>query len=216
MWPFPLKNWKKCWNHFYKAFPKEYPVILIIFLKSEQKKWNCLHCTSPTLQNLFIPFLSFLARIRIRIFLRIWIRKFMRIRTGQKHADPDPKPWPNPSHFLYIFHAGIFEMISALKMMWNVIPHPTLHITSCLGCESFLSKLARICTAKLNKRMKRQLVKANLLQLLYKRLTIFTYSFIDRLQIKHARKRIDTAVEPGLFHGYLHFAQQFCRFTRQF
>ena len=68
MWPFPLKNWKKCWNHFYKAFPKEYPVILIIFLKSEQKKWNCLHCTSPTLQNLFIPFLSFLARIQIRIF----------------------------------------------------------------------------------------------------------------------------------------------------
>ena len=43
-------------------------------LKSEQKKWNCLHCTSPTLQNndLFIPFLSF----------------FARIRTGQKHADP--------------------------------------------------------------------------------------------------------------------------------
>ena len=29
-------------------------------------------------------FLSLLARIRIRIFLRI--------RTGQKHADPDPKP----------------------------------------------------------------------------------------------------------------------------
>ena len=31
-------------------------------LKSEQKKWNCLHCTSPTLQNndLFIHFLTFL------------------------------------------------------------------------------------------------------------------------------------------------------------
>ena len=31
-------------------------------LKSEQKKWNCLHCTSPTLQNndLFIYFLTFL------------------------------------------------------------------------------------------------------------------------------------------------------------
>ena len=29
-------------------------------LKSEQKKWNCLHCTSPTLQNndLFIHFLT--------------------------------------------------------------------------------------------------------------------------------------------------------------
>ena len=54
------------------------------FLKSEQKKWNCLHCTS-TQQNydLFIPFLTFLARF--------WIRIFLRIRTGQKHTDPDPK-----------------------------------------------------------------------------------------------------------------------------
>ena len=101
-------------------------------LKSEQKKWNCLHCTSLTLQDndnllsgyptdiwrmtggyppseprvpeaevwteemklfalhisystkldLFIPFLTFLARIRIRKFMRI------RIRAGQKHADP--------------------------------------------------------------------------------------------------------------------------------
>ena len=58
-------------------------------LKSEQKKWNCLHCTSPTLQNndLFIHFLTFLPgsgsrsgsgqgknmrilRIRIRIRIR--------------------------------------------------------------------------------------------------------------------------------------------------
>ena len=40
-----------------------------------------------SLQNydLSIPSFTFLARNRIR--------KFMRIRTGQKHADPDPKPW---------------------------------------------------------------------------------------------------------------------------
>ena len=62
-------------------------------LKSEQKKWNCLHCTSPTLQNNEYSFISYLfVRIRIRKFMRIRIR----IRAGQKHADPadpDPKPW---------------------------------------------------------------------------------------------------------------------------
>ena len=51
---------------------------LFLTTESEQKKWNCLHCTSPTLQNndLFIHFLTFLPgsgsgqgknmRIRIR------------------------------------------------------------------------------------------------------------------------------------------------------
>ena len=59
------------------------------FLKSEQKEWNCLHCTSQTLQNfdLFISFLSFSARIRGRI------RIFLRIRL----PDPDPKHWPGPT-----------------------------------------------------------------------------------------------------------------------
>ena len=53
-------------------------------LKSEQKKWNCLHCTSPTLQNndLFIHFLTFLPGSGSGL------GKNRRIR-----ADPDPKPW---------------------------------------------------------------------------------------------------------------------------
>ena len=58
-------------------------------LKSEQKKWNCLHCTSPTLQNndLFIHFLTF------------WPGsgsgqgKNMRIRADPD-SDPNPKPCP--------------------------------------------------------------------------------------------------------------------------
>ena len=54
-------------------------------LKSEQKKWNCLHCTSPTLQDndLFIHFLTFLPGSGYGQ------GKNMRIR-----ADPDPDPKP--------------------------------------------------------------------------------------------------------------------------
>ena len=41
---------------------------------------------------------------------------------------------------------------------------------------------------------------------------ILNHSII-RLPIKHARKRIGNAVEPGLFHAYLHIAQQFHHFN---
>ena len=74
-----------------KAFLKECPMILIMI--PEQKKWNCLHYTSPTLQNydLFIPFLSFLARQKkADPDPGSGPGKNMRIR-----ADPDPKHWKN-------------------------------------------------------------------------------------------------------------------------
>ena len=45
-------------------------------------KLFALHISYSTKLDLFIPFLTFLARIRIRKFMRI------RIRPGQKHADP--------------------------------------------------------------------------------------------------------------------------------
>ena len=73
------KKWIFCWVFF------TFQMILNNgCLKSEQKKWNCLHCTSPTLQNndLFIHFLIFLPGSGSGQ------GKNMRIR-----ADPDPKPW---------------------------------------------------------------------------------------------------------------------------
>ena len=86
-------------------------------LKSEQK-WNCLHCTSPTLQNydLFIPFFTFLARNRK--FMRI------RIRTGQKHADLDPKPW----NICILFRSVNFSLI--MQSQANV-SHDLVWLTWC-------------------------------------------------------------------------------------
>ena len=62
------------------------------FLKTEQKKWNCLHCTSPTLQNydLFI-FLSFTfwPGYGSANLCRSGSEPGKNIRIS---ADPDPKP----------------------------------------------------------------------------------------------------------------------------
>ena len=63
-------------------------------LTSEQKKWNCLHCTSPTPQNndLFIHFLTFLPGSGSANLCgsESGQGKNMRIRAD---PDPDPKPW---------------------------------------------------------------------------------------------------------------------------
>ena len=67
-------------------------------LKSEQKKWNCLHYTSPTLQNndLFIHFLTFLPGSGSANLCGSGSGQGenMRIR-----ADPDPKPCLKPDIF---------------------------------------------------------------------------------------------------------------------
>ena len=52
----------KKWFFFFLVFFTFQMILNNGCLKSELKKWNCLHCTSPTLQNndLFIHFLTFL------------------------------------------------------------------------------------------------------------------------------------------------------------
>ena len=108
-------------------------------LKSEQKKWNCLHCTSPTLQNndLFIHFLNFLPGSGSANLCESGSGsgqgKNMRIR-----ADPDPDPKPCFKVPIIYDHVGImklnikkcsyrsFESLTSLsfKKLWQTDDRP--------------------------------------------------------------------------------------------
>ena len=61
---------------FQRLFWKNFPVILILIPEvwTEEMKLFALHISYSTKLDLFIPFLTFLARIRICKFMRIRIR----------------------------------------------------------------------------------------------------------------------------------------------
>ena len=82
LFPLMQKWFQHIFFSVFKAFLKEYPVILIMIPKvwTEEMKLFALH-VSYSYKIIIYSFLS-------SLFLRI--RKLMRIRIGQNHADPEP------------------------------------------------------------------------------------------------------------------------------
>ena len=132
-------------------------------LKSEQKKWNCLHCTSPTLQNndLFIHFLTFLPgsgsgsgsanlcgsgsgqaknmRIRIRIWIRIRNPDF-HISQFEKMIDCLSMFWPNNNMFWV-------SRREYLQRQWTKSSWPLGLMTRQL-CGSSVHGMGRFCALR--------------------------------------------------------------------
>ena len=116
-------------------------------LKSEQKKWNCLHYTSPTLQNndLFIHFLTFLPGSGSANLCGSGSgqAKNMRIR-----ADPDPKPcWrqnPYSASFYGVYPADI-PVASRVLPAVVCLPATLLGYDGVLFSGSLISAERRLC-----------------------------------------------------------------------
>ena len=97
-----------------KAFLKEYPVILFLIPEVWTKKWYCLHCTSPILQNydLFIPFLF--------------------------GPDPDPQIYPDPKPWILLYPL-LFRWWAWLLLTMSILG-PS-HLNKGCICRSFRSCL---------------------------------------------------------------------------
>ena len=73
------------------GYPPSGPRVPEAEVWTEEMKLFALHISYSTKLDLFIPFLTFLARIRIRIFFAD--------PDPQIYADPDPKPWKKIKFF---------------------------------------------------------------------------------------------------------------------